>query len=539
MIFYLSAIASVLFILAFLWMRWQMKISKGRFALTVVATLLVCLSTGLSAVSTTLSSIIISNISEFLGFGRIESGASSLLVLTVTTITMLLIYHFGVSAIKHWEAPTRVSEINLAESYQHNNILALSIENLRLLLRGQKDHLASETAVNWRAKMSHPPSPIPVRELLKDLLVTAISEIRISDDGWRDDGNYWIGEILGPTRKDTRSIIVLICDKIPDADGLRVRIEDLIENHPSARDSKLYALYKSNSLQVRDDTTASTLRKDISIFSSRELLRMSLDLNYYAHEIIDQFTNTRVGGTSATLQSSYVDLKIKEDIDNTDPVSISAQLSKWVSQESSEHVVLTGEYGQGKSTVLLKFCYDWAVRFTTTGYNGERIPLLIELRGQSPSEIDPLGFLSTWCSRYRLPPQLVLNLIKSGDALIIFEGFDEIRNAGRAYFRHEHFNALWRFAYPGTKIIFSGRPNFFLDQEEANRTLRNQEARKLAGDVFTVVWRLQKLSRLQIAEACRCYTSDIQSGIISATQGNREFLDIISRPSMIPVVATI
>ena len=125
---------------------------------------------------------------------------------------------------------------------------------------------------------------------------------------------------------------------------------------------------------------------------------------------------------------------------------------------------------------MLSLCVKWAKAYLTTGASDERIPLLIELRGQNPGESDPLTFLSGWGSRYGLPPQQLMNLIQAGEAILIFEGFDELRHAGRAYDRHEHFNALWRLAYPGTKVIFTGRPNFFLDEAEKNRTLRTDEA---------------------------------------------------------------
>ena len=168
-----------------------------------------------------------------------------------------------------------------------------------------------------------------------------------------------------------------------------------------------------------------------------------------------------------------------------------------------------------------------------------RVPLLIELRGRNPSETDPLAFIATWSSRYGLQAEQVLNLIKSGEAIIIFEGFDELRNSGRAYDRHQHFNALWRFAYPNTKVVFTGRPNFFLDNHETNRTLRSSAVRGAAGEAFTEIWTLKKLNKEQIDTACRSYFPHVQTGIIESIDSNADFLEIVSRPSMLPVVATI
>ena len=162
-----------------------------------------------------------------------------------------------------------------------------------------------------------------------------------------------------------------------------------------------------------------------------------------------------------------------------------------------------------------------------------------ELRGQNPAETDPVSFLSAWASRYGLQPKQVYNVIRAGEAIVIFEGFDELRNAGRAYDRHEHFNALWRMAFPGTKILFTGRPNFFIDQKEKNRTLRTDAAKGAAGNAYTELWELDKLTREEVASVARGFGAGLGDAILAAATTNAPFFEIVSRPSMLPVVATI
>lgn len=234
MVFYIFGIMFICFVFLFFWMRWRMRASKGRFALAVVSTLLACLGAGLSAISTGLPVSIASKAMEALGLGPLGSGPPSALVLILTITAMVLIYRFGVSTIKAWDAPARVSEVDLAEKYLENNLAALTLEQFKLLFRGQKDRLASETATNWKGKISEPPKPVATRELLKDMLVSAISEIRINDDGWRSDGDYWVGEILGPRPEENRPIIALICEVKPNQRGLESRIEVLTEKYTSA-----------------------------------------------------------------------------------------------------------------------------------------------------------------------------------------------------------------------------------------------------------------------------------------------------------------
>lgn len=538
-IFWTAGLSILIFIVSFVWMKFRMKVSKGRFAMTVLSSLISCFIFALTAMSNSLPSSIISVISEKMGLGSIDTNPSALVVIILTGLIGYFIYKFGSNAVKTWEVPPRVSEIDLAEKHLENNILALSVEKWKLLLKRKKDPIASDAIANWKSKITEPPKPIETKDLLRDMLTASIREINILDDGWRDEGKMWIGKILGLTESESEKVLVLIFDSQPNSNDLEERIKFLQGRFTKINDFQLFALYLYSDKDYQKNESFKVSDCEIRIMSSREMLLKSLDLTNYAKELISNFENTRVGGTSATLSSSYVNLYIKTTEKTNAITPLDKAIEEWLQKDSNCHLAITGEYGQGKSTALMKFCIDWAKRFLETGLIGERVPLLIELRGQSPSEEDPLRFISSWCARYRLLPQQVLNLIKSGNAILIFEGFDELRNAGKSYFRHQHFNALWRFSYPNTKLIFTGRPNFFLDEEERNRTLRSQTNRVIGGDYYTQVWELQKLDITQIKLACRSYEPKVKAGIISSIKRSDIFLDIVSRPSMLPVVATI
>lgn len=541
MIFSFPLIGVLLFIaLSFLlWMRWQMKASKAKFALSVVSSMVLCFMFGLSSMSSTLPTAIISKFSEALGYGPITTSAPSLITFIITLIVLFFIYKFGVKAIKNWEAPPRVSEIELEEKCLSNSVAALSMEQLKLFLKRQSDPIASDVASNWKEKLAETPKPIETKDLLRDMLVSALSELRLPDDGWRDEDRIWIGEILGLTKEQKKTVIVLILDDAKDVSNINTRVDNIQLKHGNLKNCRVFAIYLSHKDADCDVKELSVNGVNVELYSSRQLILMGLDLYNYARELVIAFENTLVGGTNATLQDSFVDLNITTDVNGSQSAPFEESFKNWLERYSNGHIAVTGEYGQGKSTVLMKYCVDWARKFLATGKIEGRIPLLIELRGQSPCESDPLTFISSWCTRYRLLPQQVMNLIKSGEAVVIFEGFDELRNAGRGFYRHQHFNALWKFAYPNTKLVFTGRPNFFLDEEEVNRTLRTQANRGASGESYTEVWNLKKLSTEQIEFACRGFEPEVRDGIISAIADNKDFFDIVSRPSMLPVVATI
>ena len=537
MLFYVVGIFFICSLLLFFWMRWRMKVSKGHFACAVVSALLTCSLTGASATFTNIHDIISSRLLQAAGLGPIAP-IPSIFVWIPTALAMILIYRFEITTIKSWDAPPRVSETHLAIKKRENDLVALFFEQLKLILKRQKDHLASENATNPQIRVFEPPKPVAIKDLLKDMLISAYSEIYIREDGWRDDGNYWVGKKFGLVSEKKRLVIAFVCNGKPTHEELETRIMKLDEEESTDK-ADIFAIYLSKTADNSGTKPIQTSIRSVSILSSMDMILKGLNLRHYAQSLIETFENSRVGGTETTLKGSFVELKVTNSSNDGNPDVLSKQLQDWLSHNRGEHIALTGEYGQGKSTALLKFCYDWAKRFEEREVVDERVPLLIELRGQNPSETAPLNFLSPWCARYRLSPQQVLNLIKAGGAVIIFEGFDELKNAGSAYHRHQHFNALWRFSYSGTKLVFSGRPNFFLDQKEANHTLRSQETRELCGDSFTSIWCLEKLDLFQIRTACRSYGKKIKDGISVAAEKNPNFLDIISRPSMLPVVATI
>lgn len=523
----------------FFYMKWRMRASKAKFALATVSAIVSCLILGITSSSSGFVSSLTSSILVRFGFEPLQSGTTNLMAMLLTGLAMLLIYRFGTRTIEKWDAPPRVSEIELADNYLQNSIYALSLEQIRLILKRQVDPIASDAASNWQVKLSEPPHPIETKDLLKDLLTTCIREIQIPEDGWRDGEQLWLGQILGLQRNEAADLIAFVFDGSPSSLDLKERLLDLEKKRVDLNDVKLYAIYPSSN-EAEDQSRLENIGGlEIQVLSSRKMIFMGLDLPGYARELLKSFRNTSVGGTNATLENSFVELLVDRPKSGWPPIPLSRKITTWEKETTNCHLALTGEYGQGKSTALLKYCCDWAESFLEDGEIKGRIPLLIELRGKSPSEVDPLVFLSTWCSRYHLLPQQVFNLIKSGDAVVIFEGFDELKNAGRAFDRHQHFNALWRFAYPGTKLIFTGRPNFFLDQTEANRTLRNETSRVVAGGPYTEVWQLQKMNNAQISQACRSYEDIVSEGIVRSVDENEDFLEIVSRPSMLPVVATI
>lgn len=525
------------------YMKWRMKASKITFAMAVLSSILACFVAGISSITMGLPELIID--AFFKSRGEEAPSADyhlliSLAILLLTIVISIIIYKFGATALKIWEAPATISELKLREKNKHNSLIPLAYLGFNNLAKGQSDPAANEALQSSDAKNPIIPERIKPHILLKDLLCGSIAEIRIDDEnGWRDESKLWVGHILGLTEGAKSDIVALVFDSPPSKQEIRDRVDYSFDTSSIFAPKIIYCLYMSGSSDLEATADFQSGRSKIKVLSSREIILKSSGLTNYAHMLKEKYETSKMGGTLTHLRDSFVELNAKQKQNDLPAQPLKQIMNSWLTTDTKEHLVLTGEYGQGKSTAMLQYCYEWAIKFLTHQSLDQPVPLLIELRGKNPAESDPLSFLSSWAARYSLNPQQVFNLIKSGGAIVIFEGFDELRNSGKEYNRLLHFNALWKFAYPKTKIIFTGRPNFFLDDRETNQTLFCGGNKGAAGGVFTKIWELQKLTPSGIAKACRSYQSEVKDGITVAIEENSDFMEIVSRPSMLPVVATI
>jgi hypothetical protein len=461
----------------------------------------------------------------------------------MVTVALVIVYFFAVYffhkigrlTILRWEAQPTVLVNDLAKDESDNDLRLLALAELKRILARKPDPLASEVVVNWRQKISNPPDTQPWHLFIRQIFSVAFSEAEIQDNGWRDRFSAWVGQIYVSKQSATAAtpLLIFLYENEPSSDELNSRIEAYIAEGASIEDTKIYAIYYGHKNRIGSNTSSS--QHSVVVMSQNQLLKKGLKLNNYVRDLLQRFSKDKLGGTNATLRDTFVEPHVQC---RGDPARspISKVISEWLEDSSRRQLAITAEYGRGKSTAMLKFCADWAIGYGQSGADEKRIPLLIELRGQNPGESDPLTFISAWAARYALNPKQILNLIEAGEAILIFEGFDELRHAGRAYDRHEHFNALWRMAYPGTKVIFTGRPNFFIDDDEKNLTLRTAEAGAYA---YTQLWELSPLTIDEVRKVSAGFGIELGFRIAEAARTNSSFFDIVSRPSMLPVVATI
>lgn len=275
----------------------------------------------------------------------------------------------------------------------------------------------------------------------------------------------------------------------------------------------------------------------IEVRYEEEMLNGLINFSDYYDHIKRSFETKDIAeGCGFSLKDIYVQSSTT-DINGIAREYIEDYLLKWSTDNTSKkHLAILGEYGQGKSVLALKYAYDIITRQANSG----RIPIIIELRGKSPRNLDTLEILANWASNYRIDPQSLIKLHSSGKLIIIFEGFDEMDLVGDAEMRFNHFQRLWEFAIPSSKIIITGRPNFFLDDVEMRQALGIHTPTE--GRTYCEALYLNSFNRKQIEEALRATKKTVRDEILSMydeSGSDSNFCDLLSRPSTLFLVSII
>jgi hypothetical protein len=147
--------------------------------------------------------------------------------------------------------------------------------------------------------------------------------------------------------------------------------------------------------------------------------------------------------------------------------------------KNSYCVLITGDYGSGKSVALRSLFFELAGRFWK--HETIRFPILLNLRDQH-GQTDPVEALERHARRlgYSDPTHLV-RAWRSGYAVVLLDGFDELASAGwmgaakkLRDLRYRSMELVRSFAreHPqGVGLAIAGREHFFDSQSELRSTL--------------------------------------------------------------------
>jgi hypothetical protein len=348
---------------------------------------------------------------------------------------------------------------------------------------------------------------------------------------WHDRANCWVGEIV-----DTGHLVFLypMQTKVVQEDLERFeQYAKQIADQKNKEIDELIVAFRDNDSKLASPSSKTNVMR---LVTEQSLLEGLVDFTDYRNEIRKRVSVNVLPDVSdihLTLKDVYVDSQFSFQVDKRKAAeSVEAYLLKWLGEVGQRQIALLGDYGQGKSTTMLMLTYRLLCE---SDQLPQRIPILIELRGKSPKTLRPLELLGAWASQYRIEPQALMQLHYAGRVVLIFEGFDEMAMVSNGEMRLSHFKTLWQFCYPGAKIVITGRPNFFFDDIEKQKALGIYQSQ--GNNPYSEAIKLELFTVLQIRIALRKHAPIVSQQICELVDRNPRFLELVSRPSLLHIVA--
>lgn len=439
----------------------------------------------------------------------------------IVTLILLLI-RFLQNVHNKWVGPVTLADHERRRRSQPNGILICAKEELHRTLKRLPEQVWEPTAGNSPIEeLGAAGDSLAWFQQAAELMALSSSSIRIDmKSGWNDRPGYWIG-----TSFNERFVLIVI----PVAGDTPIGAVLDTLNHVTMLhgDSDLdihIAVRGCDSSHLRD------LSGSVSIHTEQDLLRDLVDWSDYFTDIRQRFAKQILPESHLTLNDVYVHPKVGRIGRDHSSYDLEEMIQEWLTETSCRQLALLGEYGMGKSTSALAIAYR-----LIENQGAERIPILIELRGKSPRNLQPLELLGSWCSPYRISPRALMRLHSAGKLVFIFEGFDEMSLVGDQKMRLDHFASLWLFCFVNSKILITGRPNFFLDEQEMRIALGLTEPR--LDRAYCEALRLCPFDIDQISASLSKHSDTVRTQIVAAAVRNSQFHDLVSRPSILHVAA--
>ena len=441
-------------------------------------------------------------------------------------IILIILAMFFKAVISEWDGAKSKYDLQLAAQKRDLNLYQTIIRgaSLRKIDQQSEDDFISES--NKSRQLDYLDDDLDWHTEVKELLKMSSRQYKILESDWHSSNNLYIS-------KYSEKNIVIICST-QDIDAKL--ISEKIRYANSLAIGEIYKILVCVKLKNSEPSRKIKIPNyniDLEYIYKSQLLDGLVNFEDYYEYIDSQYYKEEISaGDGVCISDIYVPSRGKTsnftDDDSHLINNVGDYLLSWVKNNSYEkQISLLGDYGQGKSVLSL-----WLAKEMIAS-NCDRIPIIIELRGKSPRNETLPNIISGWAIRFHIDPMAIQKLLQEGRLLIILEGFDELDMIGDSNRRLEHFKRLWEFArYKRSKVLITGRPNLFLNNEEIKNYLHVDSTSSTLFYSEAII--LLPFSKEQIIEGLRSTKTRIKSemlNVLSRSQVDDSFLDLISRPS--------
>lgn len=525
------SVALVFALLYIVFLKVFKKYTRERFAFVGLAVILTLSSTVILQIYSAQGYLqAFCNFSNLVFNTRIESPHADWRDYIITIVIMCLVIYYLIHTHRNWNGPVSI-ETHEKQRFNRSSTIFEEANAQFLHLIGKKQiekWLGDEQYVLPNVFQNQDQAKQPWHVNVFELLTYSSDQFNIDlKSDYFDKESCFIGYY---GKKENQIIAVLCVNDYPKDSRIREFMTFVRKQHKEVFEYFI-AVKSSDRLAGKVHYQGQAL----TLLTEKSLLDSLVNFKTYFKLTSDRFSYHKVSeGSKFTLNDIYVPLE-GETLSGEKMANVEDYVLQWSSEDSNRHLAILADYGCGKSVISLKIACDMIEEIK----NGGRIPVLVELRGKSPRTLSENEILATWAQEYHINAAALMKLHKAGRLVIIFEGFDEMDMVGDSEMRLEHFQKLWLFATPKSKIIITGRPNFFLDDAEMRASLgieRGFEQSAYCEGIY-----LQKLMPSQINAAMRNVDATTRAQVleIMSQPENENFFDLISRPAILYLVSII
>jgi len=529
----LALVAASLLILLLLYAIWvrikQSTYTEKRFNFVA---LWACTSLVVTAVTLTANSSLLNYLLENIGMKSIDLQTSDKILIWLGISTYL---YFISRWARHWNGLISLHGAGKKGQFTPTYLVVDGLkETARILLRQPAIGHHLETKEREPAPLPPPITSLPTHEQVRELAIAKWAEFIIPEDAWISEASCWQGTDTALNRT-----VLLVTDI--DAGCIkpdRLRRQAQFNKKTPRIIIVLEDIHGATLLEEQ----LSDLAADITVHTFEEFVISALPVRRYAREIAREYAERNIANSLLSLSQTYVPTRVHRLLPQSgrlvrekSAIPFDQYVDDWLAETSGRHLALLGDYGQGKSSEALaltnRLLEDNQI-FQTRSY---RLPLLIRLTGLSPKNATPEELLGAWGARYGMNGRALLALHRAGRTLMILDAFDEMSGVADRADRIDHFGSMWRLACPHAKILFTGRPNFFLDDLEIQTALGIAEG--VTSGPYCSAVRVATFCKDQMRGALRWLPQHKIDAFMAATERSEQLTELASRPSLLFQIA--
>ncbi len=536
--YYIALFILVLFtllaiLLSYMILRNKRQRTREEYALNLLSNDVIIFGSFLSYINPSYYEQIIKKIGVYyLGVDEIYLSQPSLVEKILVALVIFCILYFTHRVFFKWDGGVSISEMEKRKNSSNINIFVLandciiSLEARKVANVEEIDYDFEITPSNYKAPDWH----IQAKELLR----AKSKQYKFKDNNWHEEHNCYI-----TTYGDNNIPLAIYCSLHEVSDS---ELSSFVKFVKIYCENKKRIIYYYLVKDKKKDKERIINSEKIHVKDKQDLLdNLMIDLDEYKEFIINKYEKESIiKGIDFALKDVYVESTcvIKNNNDNEADKqidSIEKYIINWVNETNDKkQLAILGDYGMGKSVLSLRIAY-----LLITSKKCNRVPIIIELSGMFPQG-DEVTILSKFTNYKKLDPKELYQLHLEGRLLLIFDGFDEMVLAGEQEHRNDHFRRLWELATPNSKIIITGRENYFLGEKEKKALLKLSYKSPLHLSYCEEI-DLCTFNDIQINRYLQPWPEQTKKEILElySMHKNGSFGDLISRPSSLFMAASI